>query len=65
LGPAKILFGTDAAEGFAVGHTPGRKRPPRSYAGIIKELRDRGITDNALQMICYENARSLFNISKV
>ena len=65
LGPAKILFGTDAAEGFTVGHAPGCERPLRSYAGIIKELRDRGITDSALQMICYDNARSLFNIGEV
>ena len=41
LGPGKILFGSDAAEGFDVGHTPGRVRPRRSYADLIDGLRAR------------------------
>ena len=62
LGPAKILFGSDAAEGFDVGRPPGRVRPRRSYAGIIEGLRERGISDTALEQILYQNARTLFDI---
>lgn len=63
LGPDKILFGSDAAEGFDVGHAPGKVRPRRSYAGLIEGLRARGITDSALEKILYQNARSIFHIS--
>jgi predicted TIM-barrel fold metal-dependent hydrolase len=63
LGPEKIVFGTDAAEGFDVGHAPGKVRPRRSYAGLIAGLRERGIPDNALEKILYQNARSIFHIS--
>jgi predicted TIM-barrel fold metal-dependent hydrolase len=62
LGPSKILFGSDAAEGFDVGRTPGRVRPRRSYAGLIQGLRERGLSDAALEQILYQNARTLFGI---
>ena len=62
LGPSKILFGSDAAEGFDVGRPPGRVRPRRSYANLIQALRERGIPDAALEQICYRNARALFGI---
>jgi predicted TIM-barrel fold metal-dependent hydrolase len=62
LGPGKILFGSDAAEGFEVGHAPGRARPPRSYAGLVGELRERGISGSALDMILFDNARALFHL---
>lgn len=62
LGPDQILFGSDAAEGFEVGHQPGRVRPRRSYAGLIAGLRERGISDAALEQMLYENARTLFDI---
>ena len=62
LGPNKILFGSDAAEGFEVGRPPGRVRPRRSYAGMIQGLRERGISDAALERILYRNAQTLFNI---
>jgi predicted TIM-barrel fold metal-dependent hydrolase len=62
LGPGKILFGSDAAEGFDVGRPPGRERPRRSYAGLIEGLRSRGIPEAALEKILYQNARALFGI---
>lgn len=62
LGPSKILFGSDAAEGFEVGHPPGRVRPRRSYADLIAGLCGRGIPDAALEQILYQNARALFDI---
>ena len=62
LGPGKILFGSDAAEGFDVGHEPGRVRPPRSYAGLIAGLRARGIPDSALEKILFLNAQDLFHL---
>jgi predicted TIM-barrel fold metal-dependent hydrolase len=62
LGPDKILFGSDAAEGFEVGHAPARARPRRSYAELINGLRARGIAEPALRKIAYENARALFRI---
>ena len=63
LGPDKILFGSDAAEGFDIGRPPGRARPRRSYGGLIEDLRARGISDCALEKILYQNARELFNIT--
>ncbi len=63
LGPDRILFGTDAAEGFEIGRPPARVRPPRSYAGLIADLQARGIPDAALEKILYTNARDLFNLS--
>jgi predicted TIM-barrel fold metal-dependent hydrolase len=63
LGPDKILFGSDACEGFDVGHPVGRPRPPRSYAGIIAGLRERGISDAALEKILYRNASRMFGIA--
>jgi predicted TIM-barrel fold metal-dependent hydrolase len=63
LGPGKILFGSDAAEGFTVGHPPYRERPPRSYAGLIEGLRGRGISGSALEQILYRNAQSVFKLS--
>lgn len=62
LGPDKLLFGSDAAEGFDVGRTPGRERPRRSYAGLVEGLQARGISDAALEKILYQNARTLFSI---
>jgi predicted TIM-barrel fold metal-dependent hydrolase len=62
LGPGKILFGSDAAEGFEVGHPSGRVRPRRSYADLIGGLRERGIADAALEQMLYQNARTLFGI---
>jgi len=64
LGPDKILFGSDAAEGFDVGRPPGRERPPRSYAGLIEGLRSRGLSEAALEKILYQNARTLFGIDR-
>ena len=62
LGASKILFGSDAAEGFEVGHAPCRARPLRSYAKLIAGIRARGISEAALRKIAYENARAIFNI---
>lgn len=62
LGPDKILFGSDAAEGFDVGRPTGRPRPPRTYAGLIDGLRQRGIQEADLERIVYLNARSLFHL---
>jgi predicted TIM-barrel fold metal-dependent hydrolase len=62
LGPTKILFGSDAAEGFDVGHPPGRVRPRRSYASLIGAMRARGLSDAAMTKILYQNARDLFHI---
>lgn len=62
LGPDKILFGSDAAEGFDVGHPTVRSRPPRSYAGLIAGLRERGISEAVLEKVLYQNARSLFHL---
>ena len=64
LGPSKILFGSDACEGFEVGRVPGRERPRRSYFGIIQGFRERGISEAALQQICHDNARSIFGIDR-
>jgi len=65
LGPDKILFGTDAAEGFDVGRPPGRERPRRSYSGLINGLRARGIAEASLEKICFHNARILFHLKEV
>ena len=65
LGSDKILFGSDAAEGFDVGHSPGRKRPKRCYVDLINSLRSRGITETHLEKICYQNAKTLFHIEEV
>ena len=65
LGPSKILFGSDACEGFDVGHATARERPPRSYAGIIAAYRERGISDADLERICYSNAKNLFGLDHV
>jgi predicted TIM-barrel fold metal-dependent hydrolase len=62
LGPGKILFGSDAAEGFDVGHTPGRIRPRRSYAGLIDGLRARGISESALEKILFANSKAIFHL---
>ena len=62
LGPHKVLFGSDAAEGFDVGRTPGRIRPRRNYAGLVAGLRARGISDAVLDVVLYQNARRIFNI---
>jgi len=63
LGPDKILFGSDACEGFDVGHGVGRPRPPRSYAALIAGLRARDISDAALEKILYLNASRMFGIA--
>ena len=65
LGAKKILFGSDACEGFDVGRVTARERPPRSYAGILAGYRARGISEAALEQICYGNAKSLFGLSHV
>lgn len=62
LGAEKILFGSDACEGFDVGHPTGRVRPLRSYAMLIEGLRGRGIPDAALELILYRNASRIFGI---
>ena len=62
LGPAKVLFGSDACEGFDVGHPTARERPPRDYAGILQAWRARGLDDNALELICWTNARTLYGL---
>jgi len=64
VGADKLLFGSDAAEGFEVGHATGRVRPRRSYAGIIEGIRARGVSDVALEKIVYLNARRVFGIEK-
>jgi predicted TIM-barrel fold metal-dependent hydrolase len=64
VGADKILFGSDAAEGFDVGHTPGFVRPRRSYAALLEGLRTRGISDTALEKIVSLNARAVFGIGK-
>lgn len=65
LGASKLLFGSDACEGFDVGHAVARERPPRSYAGILAGYRARGITEAALEQLCYTNAKRLFNVQHV
>jgi predicted TIM-barrel fold metal-dependent hydrolase len=62
LGADKILFGSDAAEGFEVGRPVVRPRPPRSYARSIEGLRARGVSETALAKILYQNARALFHV---
>lgn len=62
LGPGKIVFGSDAAEGFDVGRLPGRVRPRRSYAELIAGLRARGIAENALEKILFQNAQEIFHL---
>jgi predicted TIM-barrel fold metal-dependent hydrolase len=65
LGPDKILFGSDAAEGFDVGHPPGRERPRRSYYDLLNGLKARGIPDASLEKICYCNARTIFHLKEI
>jgi predicted TIM-barrel fold metal-dependent hydrolase len=65
LGAGKLLFGSDACEGFDVGRVPGRVRPRRSYAGLIAALHERGITDADLERICYTNTKELFGLDGV
>ncbi len=62
LGADKILFGSDAAEGFDVGKPTPRPRPPRSYASLLAGLRARGIAEAALEKILYLNARAVFQL---
>lgn len=62
LGGEKILFGSDAAEGFDVGHPVPRERPRRSYFGLIQGLLERGIPDSILDKILAQNARDIFKI---
>jgi predicted TIM-barrel fold metal-dependent hydrolase len=62
VGADKILFGSDAAEGFDVGRLPGRSRPRRCYLDLIQGIRNRGISDADLQKITCLNARSVFDI---
>ena len=62
LGPGKIVFGSDAAEGFDVGHAPGRERPRRSYAGLLAGLRARGMAESALEKIMFRNAQEIFHL---
>ncbi len=62
LGPEKILFGSDAAEGFDVGHAVSRPRPPRSYAGLLASYRECRIPEPALEKILSANARVLFHL---
>jgi len=64
VGADKLLFGSDACEGFEVGHAPGRVRPRRSYAGLIEGIRERGVSDAALEKMLYLNARRVFGINK-
>ncbi len=61
-GPEKILFGSDAAEGFDVGHAVVRGRPRRSYAMLVAGMRERGISDSNLEKILWGNARALFKL---
>mgnify|MGYP005844894197 CR=1 FL=1 len=62
LGADKILFGSDACEGFEVGRTPGRIRPHRSYASIIDSYRQRGLSDVILEKLLYTNAKGVFHL---
>ena len=64
VGADRILFGSDAAEGFDVGRPPGRSRPRRCYADLIGAVRQRGISDTDLEKITYLNARSVFGIQE-
>jgi len=65
LGPEKILFGSDAAEGFNVGHPVMRQRPQRSYSGLVRGLQERGIPEPALEKILYQNAQAVFNLEEL
>lgn len=65
VGATKVLFGSDACEGFDVGRAPGRVRPRRSYAGLIAALQERGIDDADLERICYTNVKGLFRLQHV
>ena len=62
VGAGKILFGSDAAEGFDVGRPTVRSRPRRSYAGIIADWRARGIPDSAMERILHHNARTVYRL---
>lgn len=64
VGADKLLFGSDACEGFDVGHAPGRVRPPRSYAGLVQGIRERGVSEEALEKIVYLNAKRVFGLDK-
>ena len=64
LSADKILFGSDAAEGFDVGRIPGRERPRRSYQGLIESYLERGISHKALEKVCFVNAQQIFNIQE-
>lgn len=61
-GPDKILFGSDAAEGFDVGHPVARERPRRSYAMLVNGLRAQGIAESSLEKILWGNARQVFHL---
>jgi len=65
IGADKVLFGSDAAEGFDVGHTPGHVRPRRSYVALIEGIRQRGISEADLEKITYLNAKRVFHITGV
>jgi predicted TIM-barrel fold metal-dependent hydrolase len=62
VGADKILFGSDAAEGFDVGHVPGVVRPRRSYAALLEGMVSRGISDKEMEKITYLNAKKVFRI---
>jgi len=62
VGPSKIVFGTDACEGFDVGREVPRERPRRSYAGILAGYRQRGITDAQIETMCCTNAKALYKL---
>jgi uncharacterized protein len=62
LGPDKVLFGSDAAEGFEVGHPVAQERPRRSYFALVTALRQRGIIESALDKMLYQNAINLFKL---
>jgi len=63
LGAGKILFGSDAAEGFRVGHPVARERPLRTYAGLVQDLQARGIPEADLDLILYRNAQDIFKLA--
>lgn len=62
VGASKILYGSDACEGFDVGRVPGRVRPRRSHVELLQAIRDRGVGEDDLVQMTYYNARALFDL---
>lgn len=63
LSADKILFGSDACEGFDVGRVPGLIRPRRSYAAIVQSYRERGISEQTLEKVLCTNAKRVLSLT--